>query len=176
MKPIEPEPVKLFCGILYSDKKLFEKAADKLTRMYGNIDHKSKTFPFEITDYYNSEMGKLIFRIFLSYEKLINPGNLAQIKIECNQIENELAISGKRRVNLDPGYLDYDKVVLASAKYNAQKIYLDQGIYADPTLFYRKGKFVPSDFAFPDFKKGIYEQVLLEMRAKYKKELRLTNL
>lgn len=172
MKPKEPIPVKLFCGTLYSDENLLKKAEEILIQKFGKIDYKSKFFPFEITDYYESEMGKPIYRIFLSFKKLINPGELAQIKIDCNEIENKLSISGKRKVNLDPGYLDYDKVVLASAKYNAQKIYLDKGIYADPTLFYRKGKFIPSDYAFPDFKKGIYEQVFQEMRIKYKREIR----
>lgn len=173
MKPNEPIPVKLFCGILYSDEILLKKAEDFLIQKFGNIDYKSKSFPFDITDYYESEMGKPIFRVFLSFEKLIDPGILPQIKIECNEIEDKLAISGKRKVNLDPGYLDYDKVVLASAKYNAQKIYLNNGIYADPTLFYKKGKFIPLDYAFPDFKKGIYEQVFLEMRVRYKRELKL---
>ncbi|MBC8384393.1 MAG: DUF4416 family protein [Candidatus Cloacimonetes bacterium] len=171
MKPADPDPVKLFCGILFSDEVLLENAAEMLCQKYGSVDHKSKNFPFEITAYYNSEMGTPIDRIFLSFEKLIDPGILPEIKIDCNEIEDKLAVYGKRKINLDPGYLDYDKVVLASAKYNAQKIYLDKGIYADPTLFYRKGKFYPSDHAFPDFKEGIYESVFLEMRAKYKRNI-----
>jgi len=173
MKPNEPIPVKLFCGILYSGEKLLKKAEDILIQKFGKIDFKSKSFPFDITNYYEAEMGKPIYRIFLSFEKLIDPGELASIKIECNEIEDKLAISGKRKVNLDPGYLDYDKVVLASAKYNAQKIYLNNGIYADPTLFYRKGKFIPSDSAFPDFKNGTYEQFFLEIRAGYKRRLKV---
>jgi len=73
-----------------------------------------------------------------------------------------------RKVNLDPGYLDYDKFVLASAKYNGQKIYLDCGIWADLTLHYEKGKFDPYPWSFPDFKSRMYDGAFLEMRRLYK--------
>jgi hypothetical protein len=71
-------------------------------------------------------------------------------------------------VNLDAGYMDYDKVVLVSAKYNGQKIYLDQGIWADLTLHYEKGQFNPYPWSFPDFKMGIYNDVFMEIRKKFK--------
>ena len=134
MKPTEPEPVKLFVGILYTHELLLEKAITLVVQNFGETDFESPVFEFTSSDYYKAEMGWPIFRKFVSFHNLINPNELAQIKIETNQIEKELAVAGKRKVNLDPGYMDYHKVVLASAKCNAQKIYLDHGIYADPTL------------------------------------------
>lgn len=77
-------------------------------------------------------------------------------------------MAGKRKINLGPGYMDFDKVVLASAKYNAQKIYLSQGIYADPTLWYEKGVFTACPFAFPDFKTDLYHKIFLHIRSLYK--------
>ena len=120
-------------------------------------------------------MGTPIHRLFYSFQNLINPKQLAQIKIDCNEIEEQLAVGGHRKVNIDPGYLDYDKFILASAKYNAHKIYLDLGIYADLTLTYRRGHFIPSQYCFPDFKNGVYEKEILFMRAKYKGQLRKMN-
>jgi hypothetical protein len=117
-------------------------------------------------------MGKPIFRLFYSHQPLIYPNEIARIKLETNEIEESLAISGNRKVNLDPGYLDYDKFVLASAKYNGQKIYLDQGIYADLTLHYERGDFLPFPWSFPDFKSGIYNSAFLMIRARYKGQLR----
>jgi len=172
MKPGEPTPVKLFCGILYSDEFLLARAITMLEDRYGEIDYKSPLFPFDMTDYYVPEMGQPIYRLFISFAKLVIPNVLARIKIECNAIEDELAVNGARKVNLDPGYMDYDKIVLASAKYNAHKVYLDYGIYADTTMMYTKGRYVPSDWAFPDFKDGRYEKTFLEIRAKYKGQLR----
>jgi hypothetical protein len=172
MKPVPPEPVKLFFGILYSDRSRLESAMTLLEERYGSRDYQSAAFPFRETDYYADEMGKPIFRVFISFTRLISPGDLAEIKIEANQIENSVSVRGSRKVNLDPGYMDYDKVVLASAKYNGQKIYLDLGIWADLTLHYEKGAFHPYPWSFPDFKQGIYDQVFLDIRMLFKKQRR----
>ena len=172
MKPGKVLPVKLFCGILYSDPGIWDRAEQQLVQKYGAIDYKSPRMPFTITDYYNEEMGAAITRFFVSFERLLLPNELAGIKIECNEIEDLCAIGGRRQVNIDPGYMDYDKVVLASAKYNAHKIYLDFGIYADLTLLYSKGHFKPCLWAFPDFHSAQYQEIFLHIRAKYKGQLR----
>ena len=62
--------------------------------------------------------------------------------------------------------------MLASAKYNGHKIYLDLGIYADLTMRYERGHYLPSAYAFPDFKSGHYDAALLHIRARYKGQLR----
>lgn len=172
MQPHEPTPVKLVCGVLYSDTDKLVAARELLEKQCGPIEWKSKEFPFDVTDYYVPEMGSPIFRLFYSFRTLFNPKKLAQIKIHCNEIEDQFALDGLRKVNLDPGYLDYDKFVLASAKYAGHKIYLDHGIYADTTFMYSKGQFHPSDYCFPDFKSGRYNEVFLHIRAIYKGQVR----
>ena len=172
MKPAEPTPVKFFCGVLYSDAAKLQQARDVMQQKFGPVQWTSLPFPFDMTDYYDPEMGVPIYRLFFSFEKLINPKALAQIKIDCNAVEDHLAVDGRRKVNLDPGYMDYDKVVLASAKYAGHKVYLDFGIYADTTMTYRKGRFYPSEWCFPDFKSGGYEEAFLHIRAQYKGQLR----
>lgn len=172
MKPSEPTPVKLLCGVLFSDEPLLKKALSLLAEKYGEIDFIGKRYLFESTDYYSAEMGGPIYRVFYTFTQLINPGRLAKIKIECNEIEDLVAVQQRRKINLDPGYMDYDKVVLASAKYNSHKIYLDHGIYADPTLHYIKGRYLPGEYCFPDFKNGLYEKEFLEIRTIYKTQLK----
>lgn len=168
MKPAAPAPVKLICGILYSDAVLMEHACRLMEQCWGPIDFTSGDFLFDVSDYYVPEMGEPIFRRFISFDPLIPPQSVASIKIACNEIEDALAKNGRRLVNLDPGYLDYDKLVLASAKYNGQKIYLGYGIWADLTLFYRKGRFEPYPWTFPDFTSGRYNDPLLRIRTLYK--------
>jgi len=172
VKPQEPAPVKLVIAILYSDQTLLEKALSMLSSRYGPIDYQSPIFPFDHTDYYVAEMGSPILRLFISHEPLIHPKDIARIKIETNEIEEALGIRENeilsRKVNLDPGYMDYDKVVLASTKYNGQKIYLDFGIWADLTLRYEKDQFYPYPWSFPDFKTGMYNEVFLQIRKLYK--------
>lgn len=172
MKPQEVQQVKLVIGFLYHEREKYHKALELVHQKWGISDYQSQEYGFDLTDYYEPEMGKPIFRSINSYSMLISPGSLAEIKLATNEIEEELAESGKRRVNLDPGYLDYDKLVLASAKYNYQKIYLSEGIYADITMFYRKGRYIAADWAFPDFKQGIYENDLLQIRHLYKQQLK----
>lgn len=167
MKPQPPISVKLFAGLLYTNQDLQLQALERLIGLFGQPDHSSEVFTFDC-DYYAEEMGADVVRRFVSFAQLVDPGNLPGIKLRTNEIEDVLAIDGKRKVNIDPGYLDFNKVILASAKQNAQKIYLTKGIYADPVLWYEKGRFRPSAWAFPDFKSGMYEKTFLQMRALFK--------
>lgn len=172
MKPTDPQPVKLFIAALFSDEERLEQALEECQQAFGPIDYRSDRFLFDVTDYYEPEMGAPIHRQFVSFEELISPGGLANYKVQTNTIEDSLAENNNRKVNLDTGYMDYHKVVLASAKYNGQKIYLDHGIYADPTLYYRKGTFHPYEWSFPDFKSSTrYYDSLLEIRQRYKEQL-----
>jgi len=164
--------VKMIAGILFSDEKFLNKSFELLKSEFGEIDYKSIRFKFDITDYYNSEMGDDIYRIFISFRNLIPPDLLADIKNQTNEIESKLLISGKRTINIDSGYLDYDKIVLASGKYNGNKIYLKNGIWADLTLHYQKGVYSPYPWSFPDFKKGEYNTVFLKIREIYKKQMK----
>jgi hypothetical protein len=172
MKPAPPEPVKLFIGALYSDAERLQLAIERIVQKLGSIDYKSPEFDFDSSDYYKDEMGWPIRRRFISLHQLINPKDIARIKIITNTIEDELAKGQKRTINLDPGYMDYNKIVLASAKYNGQKIYIDSGIYADPALWYEKGAYQDYPFSFPDFKLHIYDEVFLHIRALYKGQAR----
>ena len=76
-------------------------------------------------------------------KKQIDPGILAAVKAATNKIEERKAVttpnSMKRSINLDPGYITLGKLVLASTKDHAHRIYLGQGIYAEVTLEYREG-------------------------------------
>lgn len=172
MRPSAPDPVKLFMGILYSDEDLLSRAVRRLEESLGPLDYRGQSVLFQVTDYYREEMGHPIQRIFISFKDLIDPARLVEITLAAKEIEDELALDGQRKVNLDPGYMDVCKVVLASAKYNGQKIYLAHGIYADPTLRYEKGHFHPYPGSFPDFKNGSYEKVFLRIRELYKAQMR----
>ena len=155
-----------------SDQEMMEKSLERLQSEFGVIDYRSRVLPFDLTDYYVPEMGSPLFRLFIALESLIKPDRIASIKCDANVLENRLSIDGKRKVNLDPGYLDYDKVVLASAKYNGQKIYLAHGIWADLTLHFERGHFHPYPWSFPDFKKGMYDEIFLAIRRLYKQQKR----
>lgn len=152
--------------------KEIDSCLNILSERYGEIDYQSKWFPFDITDYYENEMGTGLMRCFISFKPLYSPKHLADFKIYTNNVEQSFSQKGDRCVNLDCGYMDYFKLVLASVKYGGQKIYLDKGIYADMILYYQKGVFEPFFWTFPDFKDLRYNNILCEIRTKYKKQMK----
>ena len=173
--PNQPQPVKLIIAVLYSDGDKLNAAQQLVTAAFGEIDYTGVPFAFEVTDYYESEMGSPIYRKFFGFESLITAEELTAIKLQTATFESQLAVNGRRRVNLDPAYLDLDKLVLASFKQRANKIYLTKGVWADMTLYYEKGAFLPFPWSFPDFKDRRYERDFLHLRMLYKKQLRLIN-
>ncbi len=173
-KATHPEPVNLVIGVLSADPQILSGVCEAMEKYLGPVDYKSEAFIFGLTDYYDEEMGKNLQRWFWSFENLIDPGQLPEIKIFTNHIESLFSCKqGKRKVNLDPGYLDFYKFVLASVKARAQKIYLSQGIYADPTLYYLKSKWYSFDWSLPDFKQETYYQTFQEIRSLYREKMRI---
>jgi len=166
-------PVKLFAAILFHSPEALADAFQKLETAFGPIDFKSPSIPFTVTDYYEDEMGPKLSRIIISFERLVGGELLADIKLTTIEIENVLKMGGQgRSVNIDSGYLDHDKVVLASTKKGAFKIYAQKNIWADMTLHYAKGHYIPFDWSFADFKDGRYEAAFMRIRDLYKKSLK----
>lgn len=165
-------PVKLFIVTLHREEELLNRVRAELEQEWGEIDYQSHDFPFEQTDYYEKEMGTNLSRRFLAFERLIPPDRIVEAKLFTNMIEERYSGPSGRNINLDPGYIDYYKVVLASAKFGGQKVYLRNGIYADMTLVLYRGKWEAFQWGFPDFKSGIYDQTLFEIRDLYKSRIK----
>ncbi|MCI0417317.1 DUF4416 family protein [bacterium] len=169
MSSVEPVvPIKLFVVTLHRDAAILQSAKSDMINALGEIDWESEDFPFDVTDYYENEMGMGLLRRFYSFQRLIMPDQIAEIKIYTNQLEEKYRNEKGRRINLDPGYLDTYKVVLASTKFGGQKIYVGKGIYADMTLVMYKGQWESFAWGFPDFKSGRYDTALSTIRDLYK--------
>ena len=174
-EPSEVRPVKRIAALLWRNDEVLERACALLQTSWEGIDYRSPVFPFEVTRYYESELGRPIRRGFVSFARLADPAGLADWKLESNRIEGALAVDGKRVVNIDVGYLDVDKVVLASVKSGPYKVYLCRGVWADMVLHYEKGTFHPFPWGFADFRSADYEKVFLRIREIYKRGLKGTS-
>ncbi|HDR05119.1 MAG TPA: DUF4416 family protein [Candidatus Marinimicrobia bacterium] len=166
------QPVKLFCGIIQNNRFCKREIEQLLVSVWGEIDQFSDLHLFDSTNYYENEMGKMLTRWFAGFYTLISPESLADIKALSNQLEEHFMANGQRCVNIDPGYLDLDKVVLASAKYGRQKIAVGKGIYADPVKHFYSKRFHSYDWSFPDFKSSLYDYFFIELRNQYRHQLR----
>ncbi len=160
-----PQPVKLICGMLAASEPLLDTAAEALIEVYGPADLRSDVWAFDFTDYYQPQMGSELKRQFLAFERLIDPGELAAVKIHTNELEARFADSADvpRPVNLDPGYLTPARLILASCKDFAHRIYIGRGIYAEVTLQYRGG-WQKLDWTFPDYASQRYAAFMTEAR------------
>ncbi|OIP65835.1 MAG: hypothetical protein AUK29_01955 [Nitrospirae bacterium CG2_30_53_67] len=167
----KPHPVMLFIGMLSSDVVLMDEAVMLLQTAFGPILHQTSDLSWRHTDYYVEELGENIFRRFLFFQDLILPDRIAGIKVETNRIEERYMrrVEGKplRRINLDPGYLDASRIVLATTKDFSHRIYLAHGIYAEVTLCFVRGSFRPFDHTYPDYRSGETLEIFHRMRERF---------
>lgn len=149
-------PVKFFLGLIYSQEVSLWDLERELQKHFGIIDRKSPVLDFSaVTDYYAPEMGSKLFRAWWSLHPLNDPGKLPELKHISNQLEEEFLKSSEnsgRIVNIDPGYVNEARVVLASCKDFSHRVYLGQGIYGEVTLIYRGDRFKPVEWTYPDYK------------------------
>jgi hypothetical protein len=171
-KPQIPDPVKLFVAALWSESSALQSAFAELRARYGDIDFSGADHLFDMTDYYEPEMGLQLHRRLASFARLEPPDCICDAKHFSNEIEDRMAGEKGRLVNLDIGYLDHNKIVLASFKGAGQKIYLKDGVWADLVARYRKGRYCPFEWTFPDFRDGRYDRELLQIRQIYMDQLR----
>ena len=82
--------VNLVCGLISNDPDLMARAVRLLSDHYGPTDEVSERWPFESTDYYETEMGEGLERQFVSFGRLVNPEELAHIKILTNGLEGRI--------------------------------------------------------------------------------------
>ena len=173
--PTEPKPVKLFVALLSRHEELFPLVEKELTALFGSIDSACGNLPWAVTDYYEKEMGAGLLRRFVSFAPLISPQALAEIKLKTQVVEEGFQwIAGERkgrRVNIDPGYLDAGKVVLASTKGASHRIYLRSGIYGEVTLLFQSGSFQPLAYSYPDYLWPEARSFFMALRSLYLKQL-----
>ena len=171
LKP--PQPAKLVIGFFLKNKDLVVPVIEDLIESIGDVDIVSSWIPFDQTSYYQEEMGAPLFRRILAFQRLIDQSDLPTIKHTTNAIEEKYRQDNRRLVNIDPGYLLFERFVLATGKNFSHRIYIGRKIYADLTLVYRKGKFRSLPWTYPDYAGAQIQTFLLKVRDKYASDLRL---
>jgi len=162
------QPVLLIVALCSRYTQALSWAHQRLTHHFGEVLLASETFSFTETDYYTRSMGTNLQKQFLAFTSLVDPATLPTIKGQTNGWESQYAELSKhpelRPLNLDPGYITRAKLVLASTKDHAHRIYLQEGIYAEVTLNYRKGKWRSADWTYPDYRRSDFQNFFTRCR------------
>lgn len=165
MKKSSPvEATQLFVGALYSKPDFFITVRERLKMNFGDIVMESPEINYTHSDYYRDELGWPLTRKFIFFGNKIDPLSLPDIKHSTNTLEEALASSGNRNINIDPGYMTLSKVVLASTKNYSHRLYIGKGIFAELTLVHVKGRYRPHLFTYRDYASDECAQIFAAAR------------
>ncbi len=167
-----PPPVQFFASIIFGDSGILSHVEAELAHLIGPVRERTEVVSFSQSDYYRPEMGEGLRRYFLLFEPLLERGMLADIKLGANGIEQTCAEAGRRAVNVDPGYIALEHVVLGTTKGFAHRIYLGKGVFADLTLMYENGSYRRLKWTYPDYGSDQSIFLLNGWRERYKGLLR----
>ncbi|MFN3813801.1 MAG: DUF4416 family protein [Aquificaceae bacterium] len=145
--------------ISYTEEKKLESFLSSL-----NVEHITEPFFFpHIQKYYSKEMGENIFKVYASLRGLINGKNLVDFKLWAINQEAIFSQDRKRRLNIDPGYVDESHLVLTSSKKRGGRLYLGRGVYAEMEYLFVHGGFRALYWTYADYRdrkvKGFFEMV-----------------
>ena len=165
----EFEKEKLIIGVIYHEKEILEKALDILVCEFGEIEDVSEEFSFseEFSNYYDDEIGGEGMRRIYSFQRLVDPSLQADIKIRTNEIEAEFSIDGKRRINLDPGFINHGRLMLATTKETGFRVPLKDGIYTELTLFWARGGWQKFPWSYRDYQSERVQKFITKVRKTY---------
>lgn len=152
-----PSPVLLLMAVISRDAMAQAWAREWAISEFGPVCLESEPFDFIETQYYRSTMGAELKKTFLAFQHLVAPDVLPRAKLLTNAAEVEYAAKYDsevpRPLNLDPGLISESKLILASTKDHAHRLYLGQGIYGELTLQFRHRAWQPCDWTYPDYRR-----------------------
>ncbi len=170
--PRQPLPVKLVAGVLAASPRLLEEVRQKLEGQFGTIEAATEPEPWTASQYYCREMGPSLARQYLAFTRAVAPDALVEAKLIANELEGQWKGPRGRLVNIDPGYMDLEKLVLASTKDAPHRVYLGRGVYAEVTLCFVAGSFVPLPHTYPDYAQPRVREFFNRVREAWKRDRR----
>ena len=168
------EKEKLIIGVIYHDREILDRALSILTAEFGEIEAVSEEFSFskDFSTYYDDEIGGEGLRRIYSFKETIDPSRQAEIKTRTNEIEIELSTDGNRKINLDPGFINHGRLLLATTKETGFRIPLKDGIYTELTLFWARGGWQKLPWTYRDYQSEKVQKFITEVRRTYLAERR----
>jgi hypothetical protein len=164
---------KLIAALMSSDAALLAQLEAQLSQTFSPLELVSTPYAFDAySAYYQSEMGVNLSKKFLCFTQMIAIDTLPEIKHLTNALEQESACDGKRRINIDPGYVTHAQMVLATTKPFSHRIYLGSGIFAELTYLCKGKRFYPLEWTYPDYRAPFAVDFFLNVRQRFLQQTR----
>lgn len=169
-------PVMLIVAVTSRYDDALEWTNRQTTSQWGKLLAASPVFDFTETGFYTESMGTELKKQFLAFDGLIDPGEIAPTKHLSNDWEKSYAAENDhpeiRPLNIDPGYISEAKLVLVTTKDRDHRIYLQQGIFAEVTLYFRSKHWMSSRWTYPDYQRTDFQEFFTECRTVLRERIR----
>lgn len=146
----------------------FAWAIEQVTASWGPLALASVPFDFVETDYYRPTMGPDLRLQLFAFALRMDAAELVERKLQTKLWEQSYVRLGihsePRPLNLDAGYLTKAKLVLASTKDHAHRLYLGRGVFGEITLVYRDRHWQPHPWTYPNYRREDYQEFLSRAR------------
>ncbi len=170
------QPVLLIAAVTSRYEEALSWTATQTAEKWGKPILESPIFDFTETSFYTESMGTELKKQFLAFETLIDPETIAPTKIQSNDWEQQYAEhndhSEVRPLNIDPGYISEAKLVLVTTKDRDHRLYLQQGIFAEVTLYFRSGDWKSSRWTYPDYQREDFQAFFTKCRNYLREQIR----
>jgi hypothetical protein len=152
---IEPGSALLTFSYFSFQKSILDEFEISAEKKFGSIYLKAAEYlGSDYTLYYKTEMGTPLYKRILCMAEPFAVKKIYLVKLWALKYEKKLSIQGKRRINIDPGYIQQENFILLTCKRFAQRIHIRNGIYGEITyLFNSQGKpDICLPWTYPDYK------------------------
>ena len=154
-------------ALIYPESRTALAGWSAMEKIWGPIDFLSEGRAFDFTHYYEKEMGRSLTRRWAAFKNLVPQQDLPEIKWQALELEKQWCTERGRRLNIDPGFITAERLVLSTGKNYSHRIYLARGIFADLTLLFHNGSYQPLPWTYPDYRDEASLRMFNKIREKY---------
>lgn len=172
-----PPPGFLFASLLFNTDLLSQ---DEAILIWENKWGEAEVFTPKhnpMIEYYSKEMGEAskLKRLILLTKKLYERDELVKAKLWAVEVEDNRESLG-RYINIDPGLMTLENIILGTGKIYGHRPYLGSGVYADLNLLYQSGSYSPLEWTYPDYKENEVISFFNHSRNELHEKLKLSKL
>ncbi|MCO4794062.1 MAG: DUF4416 family protein [Bacteriovoracaceae bacterium] len=147
-----PTPAGLFFAILWrEDNKNLESIKSLIQEKWGKIISEYSPEYFPMKEYYQKEMGSPLSRIYLMVDGPHEREALLDTKVWAMEVERETSKNEKRLINIDPGLICLEQLLLISTKPYSHRVYSGNNLYTELTYQFKDKTYESLPWTYPDY-------------------------